>query len=430
MKRRNLFFLLLTLAAGIFLRIYGIGTNYYFSGELGKEMLYLKDLSLNHTLPLIGLPTSHEWLSYGPVYYWIMLPIYSFFNGNPFILFWVALAVSAAGLILNYFVIKKIVGEKIALISTFFASVSPLLIWQTQNSKLHTFFFVLSPLFMYSLYQIWNGKTKWVFWAGLTYGLMFSFHFSQIPLLMVVGLLFYLKKNIYKLRDDVKFFLGVLIPNITLAWQDRNLALWLPYRVINIADKNPAGTLQAFLEYFGRNLFWEHQLWILGLVIFVLVFAHYVYLNRKKITKEFLPFYLISSIGAMLTANVLHGAFPVHYFLPIFTTVPILFAAYASRYKLWYVLVAVVLLINFRGYFAFDKPGDFVSYAKQMAVSDFIIMDAKGKSFSIKRIGQYDYFPENYSQNYKYLILWKGGNLVDNSKNTYTINDYTDAYFK
>jgi len=62
-----------------------------------------------------------------------------------------------------------------------------------------------------------------------------------------------------------------------------------------------------------------------------------------------------------------------------------------------------------------------VPYIKQEAAATFILTNSKGKPFSIQRVGPYDYFPEQYSQNYKYLILWKGGNLVDSSPNTYTI---------
>lgn len=415
--------MIVAILIGILLRIYGVNANYCFSGELGKELLYLRHYALMHTLPISGMSTSHEWLNYGPFYYWIMIPIFNLFKGNPFILFWSALAVSVIGLVLGYTLLKKIAGEKIALISTVITAISPLLIWQTRNSKLHVFFFILSPIFMYALYKMWQGKTKWVFWAGIIFGLMFSFHFSQIPLLLVVAFLFYLKKNVYKFPDWIKFALGVVIPNITLIWQDKNLAIWLPYRVVNFAVKDPAGTWKSLVEYFGRNFFWDQRLWILGAVIFASVFVSYIRANRKKFTKDFLRFYLISSISVTLVANILHGTPPVHYFLPVFITLPVLFAACLEKFKFWYIPVAAIFLVNLGGYFAFDKPNDYVPFYKQEAIADFVIADAKGKSFLIKRTGPYDYFPEEYSQNYKYLILWKGGNLMENSGNVYTINE-------
>jgi hypothetical protein len=352
-----------------------------------------------------------------------MAPVFILFNGSPFILFWTATTVSVIGLILNYLVVQKIVDEKVALLSTLIQSLSPLLVWQTQLSKLHVFFWILMPIFMYLLFLIWNGKKKAVFFAGLTFGIMFSFHFSQIPLIGVVILLFLIKKNIYKFKDWLKFGLGLLIPNLTLLWQDRNLVLWLPYRAINIADKDPAGTLASLIEYFGRNIFWNQRIWFIGLAVFTIVFGHYVYTNRKKVITDFVPFYIISSVGLMFGANILHGASPIHYFLPIFTTVPILFGIYLSKFKYWYLVIAVFMLLNFDGYLKPEFGNDYIPYTKQIAMADFIVRDTKGLPFSVKRIGPYDYFPENYSQNYKYLLLWHGAKLTESSTNTYIIND-------
>src|SRR5688572_12289820 len=230
MKKISLLLVSVALVIGFFLRVYNINTNYYFSGELGKELLYTRQFAITNTIPWVGMATSHPWLSYGPIYYWKMIPIFNLFKGDPFILFWTAIFIAISGLVLNYLVLKKIAGEKVAIISTIIQAISPLLIWQTRLSKLHVFFWVIIPIFTYLIYLLWNGKKKWVFWAGLVFGTLFSFHFSQIPLLGVVFLLFWIKRNIYKVSDWIKFTLGVSIPNITFIWQDKSLALWLPYR--------------------------------------------------------------------------------------------------------------------------------------------------------------------------------------------------------
>ncbi len=427
----NYFFLLITvIIAGIFLRIIHIGTTFYFEGELGKEMLYLRQFYLSGSLPLIGMATSHEWLSYGPFYYWIMLPFFALSKGDPYLLFWTAAAVSVIGLLFNYKVVCKIANKKIALISTLIQAISPLLIWQTRNAKLHTFFFILSPLFMYSLYQLWlepaNAKAlarqrKWVFWSGIIYGLMFSFHFSQIPLLLVVIILLWIKKKIYKWIDWFKFGIGMILPNITYILSDLKLFIWLPYRTLNIADKNPNGTINALTEYFGRNMFWNNKLWPFALVICLIIFGHYIIKNRSRFSKDFLTFYSISSISIMLLANVVHGAPPVHYFLPIFTTVPLIYSIYLSKIRWGILLLIGVILLNLKGYLNPQKADGFVSYDKLLKVTSFIVSNSDGSPFTIKRVGPYDYFPENYSQNYKYLILWQGGNINENSPDIYTI---------
>jgi len=424
-------FLFLIILAGIFLRIYKIENNYYYSGELGKELLFIRQFALNKTLPLVGMATSHSWLYYGPFYYWLMIPVFNIFNGNPYILFCVGLVISVIGLFLNYIVVKKIADNKIALLSTLIQSISPLLIWQTRLSKLHVFFWVLMPVLMYLMYLIWNNKRKWIFVSGLVFGLLFSFHFSQIPIVGVFALLFWFKKNVYKAKDWLYFIIGTIVPNITLIWQDKNLVLWLPYRIANVTEKNPSGTFNSLSEYFGKNLFWDNKLWVVGLVVFILLFANYLYKNYKKINSDFLTFYIIISIGLMLFANILHGSSPIHYYLPVFTTVPILYSIYLSKIKSWYFIVLPIFIYNLVSfnndpyfYKNFDKKvigTDFVKYSTQMNTTLFILNNAGGKQFSIKRVGPYDFFPEQYSQNYKYLLLWKGGKLVDENVNLYTI---------
>ena len=163
MKNRNSIYLFLILAAGFFLRIYKIASNYYFTGELGKELLYIRQFAVSNSVPLIGMTTSHDWLAYGPLYYWLMIPIFNLFSGSPYILFWTGLVVSMLGLMVNYFVFKKIAGERIAIFSTMIQAFSPILIWQTRLSKLHVFFFLIMPIFTYLLYLVWNGKKKWIF---------------------------------------------------------------------------------------------------------------------------------------------------------------------------------------------------------------------------------------------------------------------------
>lgn len=430
-KNWNLILAFAAIGAGVFLRVYKIFLNYYFTGELGKELLYIRQYALSHTLPLTGMATSHEWLSYGPFYYWFMMPVFNIFKGDPFILFWVAFGVSVIGLILNYFVFNKLAGEKIAMISTVIQSLSPLLIWQTRLSKLHVFFWVIMPVFTYLMYELWNGNKKVVFWTGVIFGILFSFHFSQIPILIVVALLFLLKKHIYKFKEWVVFAAGLILPNITLLWQDKSLLLWLPYRALNLSEKNPGGTGQSFLEFFGKNIFWDNRLWVIGFMTFVIMFINYIYRNRRSFRNNFLEFYLISSISIMLLANVLHGASPIHYYLPIFTIVPLLLAVYLEKFKFWYVVILAVTAINVASFLndplfykenhKLDTATGMVPYYIQDDLTSFIVTNAKGKELKINRIGPYSYFPEQYSQNYKYLVLWKGGRINDSSRNVYTI---------
>jgi 4-amino-4-deoxy-L-arabinose transferase-like glycosyltransferase len=402
--------------------------NYYFNGELGRELIYLYNLASSNTLPLVGLTTSHEWLSYGPFYYWIMLPFFKIFNGDPYILFFVALATAVMGLLLNFVVIRKIINSKTALISTIMLAISPLLVWQTRLSKLHTFFFILSPILMYLLYKLWNKENKYLFWTGLVFGLMFSFHLSQIPLFAVILYLLYLKK--YNFKSYVLLTLGVIIPNIGLIIDNIKILIWIPYRIVKYPIVEIGNTFNSVSEYLGKTLIWEKNLWFIALIIFFAIFIHYCRNNYKSFKKDFVVFYLISFIGITFIANILHGGAPVHYFLPIYTTVPLLLSHYLSKTKIWPLLISIIFFFNYNFYFNFKNPDDFISITKQNDLAKQIVSEAGGKEINLKRIGPHDYYPENYAQNYKYLILYNNGKLNEKSYYTITINEYASFNLK
>lgn len=443
------------LALGVILRVYLIRYNYFFTGELGKELLYSLGFLSRGSLPLIGMPTSHEWLNYGPIYYWVLTPLMKIFGGSPFILFWLSLAVSMIGIFITYLVFKKIVNKNFALILAFFVSVSPLWVWATRLSKLHTFFFVLTPLVIYFLYKIWNGKNeasttskgdKYMFWLGLAFGAIFSFHFSQIPIFLVIILEFWLKRKSLKFKDYVLFLAGLIIPNITVLIYDgahgfsmiKNLVLWIPYRFAGFAGLYPGKgtaengvwkTLSSFNEFFGRNLFDDSRFWILGSFIFICLFVMFFVRDRKKFSKDFLTFYLISSTVAQCAALLIHTSPPLHYFFPIFLNFGLLFSFFAANS--WnnkfsrvltlsiFILLFATGMVKMRSEHANDP--DYIPLGIQENVVEKIIDDAGGKTFGISRVGLYDYFPENYDQNYKYLILRKGGKIDPDSNIVYTI---------
>lgn len=415
---------------------------------MGKELLYVRELILSGKFPLVGLSTSHEWLNYGPIYYWILIPLVKIFGSSTYILFWLTLAVSIIGSVITYFVFSKMVSKRFAIILSFFIAVSPYTIYITRLSKLHTFFFILIPLFIYFLKKIWDKQNKFIIWLGIIFGLFFSFHFSQIPLLLVIFAVFWLRKKDIKIKDYFKFSLGIIIPNLTILineFSDRflmikNLIAWIPYRFagfVGIYPKNnldissAKDTVFAFNDFLGRNLFWDTRFFVLGSLIFIILFVAFVIQNRKKFTTDFFVFYVISSTVVQCLALIIHTVPPIHYFLPIFLNFGLLFSFYTCQFwelrstKIFTVIIFILMFVA--GFLGINNEhaldSDYISLETQKNITAYIVKDAKGKPFALERIGAYDYFPENYAQNYIYLILTKGGKIDQFSKLKYTIND-------
>ena len=447
--------IIIPLILGTFLRVYKILSNYYFTGELGKELIYVWQIILSAKFPLIGMGTSHEWLSYGPIYYWILMPIIKIFGWSPYILFWVSLVVSMGGVLITYFVFKKIIDKRFAIILSSFISLSPIWIWAARLSKLHTFFFIFTPLIIYCLYKIWNGKNKYIFWLGISFGALFSFHFSQIPILLVVILMFWMKRKNLKFKNYLMFIAGLIIPNITVITHDalngfsmiKNLLLWIPYRFAGFAGIYPKNnlnlesgttTLSAFNEFFGRNIFWDSRLWILGSILFITLFITILVQNRKKYSKDFFIFYIVTSTIVQCFALLIHTRPPLHYFFPIFLNFGLMFSYFAS--ELWFkkstkfMTVAIFILMFLVSVIEINKEHvndtDYIPLTVQDGVATTIVDDAAGRAFSLERVGPYDYFPENYSQNYQFLIRSKGGSVDQSASLKYIILEMGEVYIE
>src|SRR3972149_12163590 len=113
MKKWKVLFFFIIITA-IALRFFRIPQNLVFHGELGDNYLAIKNFWENGQIPLMGPPTSHPWLSFGPLFYWLFEPILILSNFNPVGMAYFIAATQVLLVIVNFFVIKKLFNKKIA----------------------------------------------------------------------------------------------------------------------------------------------------------------------------------------------------------------------------------------------------------------------------------------------------------------------------
>jgi hypothetical protein len=249
------------------------------------------------------------------------------------------------------------------------------------------------------------------------------------------------------------FLAGLIIPNITIiiyAAQNKfvmikDLLLWVPYRIAGFSGftsqnhttlESIKNTLSAFNEFLGRNIFTDSRFWILGSILFMGLFAAFIVKKRKEFKKDFFTFYLISSTVVQFIALLIHSAPPVHYFFPIFLNFGLLFSYYVEEYwkqKSTKVLTVAIFVLMFAAgifYYKIEQKdvSDYIPFIYQKSAVESILSDAGGRAFTIVRVGPFDYFPENYSQNYQFLILNGGGKLDANANLKYIIYDIGKVY--
>lgn len=430
---------------GAFLRFFRLIPNMVFQGELGDNYLAIKNFVGSGQIPLVGPPTSHPWLAFGPLFYWLMAPVLALFNYNPAAGAYFIAFTQVVLILINFYFIGKLFKEKVALISSLLIAASPLYLNLARQSR----FYSLATIFFYPFfYYLVAGN---LFVSGLSFGIMLNFHLT--PIVFIPPLIIYLIRKETKAKGYLKFISGLTIPNIPFLIYNighrfemlKNLILWVPYRIagfVGIVPKNSPTSVTILNNFYSLSSFISSSFAyrpIFG-ALFVLVIGLYLVFEIrknwgvKKISKEFLLvlFFLFGYLGIFI-----HGNPPSHYYLPLYG-IPVIFfsliLAKMKSQKLIGAILIIMLLINLNFYFSkswfyrstakIDDAGE-VPYSLQLDVAGEIIKDAGGRSLSLKRVGQFDYFKGYYAQNYTYLLWWLGNEPQENSKISYTIYENT-----
>ncbi len=428
------------LALGTFLRFYMLQRNMYFNGEMGYDYMTIRTFVENHQIPLIGPRTSHEWFFIGSLFYWIFGILLPLFNYNVAVGTYFFAIVGVVSILVCYWVVKSLFGQKPAIISSFLLSISPLWILLTHQARFNAMTALLFFPFYYLLVKSTRDKGKSLFLLGITLGIMFSFFPS--PILLLPGSVVVI--FIYRKKVDKKYFLpgilGFLIPNIPYLYYNAthkfeilgNLFAWIPYRILGFFGLYPKNTVNAQIlqsnitglyTFFQQSYSHDSNFLIAGLFLVVVIYA--IAKARKNLPLTIL---LILS-GVSYLGLFLHGDPPEHYYLVIFP-VPLillgLFLEKTSKKFLWLTILILGYLLIFNLRFLFSKSWFFensvrmsddrtyVPYSLQLRVADFIAKDAGSNKFSLARVGPWDFFGENFSLNYQYL-LWNLDKKPDQS---------------
>ena len=446
------FLVLLIFLIGFFLRFFRIQENLLFNPEHGRDFLAIKEAIFSRQLPLLGPPGSHEFYQ-GPLYYWLMMPLMLVFGFQPLIGAWVGIMAGSLIILLNYWVIEKVFNQKVALFSSLIIAISPIWIYFSREGRYYFLTVITFYLLFWFLYELWQGKGKFLFWAGLAYGAMLSFHLGSIALAPVIALILWVKRKKLDRKDIGRGLIGFLIPNLPLLVYDlthgltmsSKLLVWIPYRIIGFFGFYPKNNLtpevlrenvQAFLKFFGEN-FTMHEvrldLLLIGVIVGFLIF-NYKKAFTFKGRKDFGWFFLFWTLLLFSLALFVHGSPPRHYFISILP-LPIIISSLFLE-KLWRsylgkaLFIFFLLLMTFFNHrFFFDSPafyaaaGDSLLFFKsQEKIVRTIIIDAQNRPFNLKRVGEFDYYPGEHAQNYRYLAWWMGNEpSEEQQKLSYTI---------
>lgn len=446
------FGLLAILAIGSWLRFSGIISNSFaFTYDVGRDMLAVKSIIVDHKLSLIGQTTGIEGIFYGPWWYFILSIPFFFFSGNPQGIAFFMGIIGIITIILSFLLGKKIGGAFLGIIFSAFISVSPLMVYsstQIWNPNLIPFLCVLVLLTVYELFidnkrGIYRSRNFLL--LGLLLGLVTDMEIVFGILFFVsifVSLIFMFRKRLIITKLAFSLFGLLLIFSPRIIFEIRHNFLMFRKAIDFFSSEFLSSEPISFFGVFLNRLEALFILWsdtlagqnsLIGfiLILFFLLCLFTFYKKIDNIQKQFIITILIV-LGVFLVGLVFfsHDIWP-HYIvgIPVFYILLLSLAINTIRNVLknfWiiFLLLLVLFWINLNPIRVLDNiknplwEGNAAVYRNQLVIIDYIYTEAKGQSFKY-----IVYTPAVHDYSYRYLFSWYGNKkygYIPSEKNSQT----------
>lgn len=442
------FFLLFFIAA-VFIRFYRLDELAMFLGDQGRDAIIVKRLITLEKLTLIGPSTSVGMIFLGPFYYYFIAPWIALFNFNPAGLAYGVAFFSSIYLLVNYFVVKEMIGRKTALISSILIAFSNIMIEYSRFSWNPNLMPLFALLTMYFLYKGFKTENKWYFaLSGAFLSICIQLHYLALFLIPAWGIYFFIQchcergPELVESRSEAirtrlprtkvlamtnkwkEMFINLLISIFSFLLLISPLFLFdLRHEFVNtktflklfegprpVANIDTGSFYNAF--HFLNNFIFNYSFekWMIN--IFMLIFAiAFVYSWKKK--KEILPVFLFF-IFSIMALGFYSGPKNMHYYVSVYPFYFILVGyllALLSRNILGKIITAIFL-----GYFIFSMVPKFtflheegysqIAFSKRVA--DKIVENTKAKKIQISTL------PGEYSEStYRYFVLLSGIKVME-----------------
>jgi len=295
--------LLLIILLAIALRIYKI--NYAFPFDYDQEVpaLAAYDFFINHKITFIGQELSFKGFFLGPLHNWIQFIPYGPCNLKPDCVPYFYLAISIVTLGLFYKIIKRIFGNKTALISSGIIAISFAQISHEAATNSAYFLFLISIGLLFTLYKYFLGQNNYLILGALFAGIaVVNFN----PVFIFSAMTFFLfalmrsKRGVHVFIIAGFAFLINYFPLVIFNFRHDNI-LW--NNLLNFISQN---TTKA--DYFSRFIFlvknvsipfYSYYLFQSGGLVFsfisliIIAFGIYLVVRSKNIFYLFLPIWVI-----------------------------------------------------------------------------------------------------------------------------------------
>src|SRR3989338_3617529 len=422
-------FLLLIFAAIIF-RVYLIlRDSVPFAYDMGRDLLWAKDISYYHIPTLIGPAASIWGIYFGPFwYYFLSIPLF-LSGGNPLSAVYATFATIVSTGLLAYFLFKKYLTKQYALIFLTIILFSAALI------NISTFAFHANVLPLLTLVTVYLSflsvvKNPLFLAAGfLSVSLMFhddpapAVVFTSVPVFIFLYFKLYKTKELLKLITLSVFgYIAPFAPQIF--FEIRHNFLETKSLVAYFQGKNPSlsgqlplvprivSRLDLYFEFFKSGFAQNNFFACLFLIIIIIGTFLFLKTNKDKKLSVLFKINLYSFILTFLIFTIfvtveiknwyLYGVTVLFAFLIVFA----LYGVRSYKFVLPLFLTTYVFL-NILPFFKKERivisRSDPAQLTNQLSALNLIYSDSANLPFSV-----YTFTPSIYDYNYQYLFWWQG----------------------
>ena len=395
----------------------------YYDTDISRDMLLLDDMIKEHKLSLIGGRTSVAGVFHGPLYYWLMLPVFAISAGNPVALSWVWFGLYLFFIYGFYYVAKRVTDHKVALISTTFLASTTIAYADGFTHSVLANFLIVPVIYLIYRYVL-SDKIGWLVGAILATGLLIQFQMAfGIPTLIILG--GYSICHIIRRRNFAHLLAGLLllIPASTfIVFDIRHDFIQLNSVAAVLSGKNPSNfSLNGYWPDRWSSFVDSFRFWSIPLkelqdfaqifTIFLLLFLTYHNFKAGKKSNPFITLATSIIFGFWLATSPFKGnVWPQYYrtLLPII----ILLATYTAIKFLPknIYIIALVIIIGSNTFFALKHGVNYLNstptsdevywkFYRQMA--NDILTNSHGSQF-----GYYVFSPDQFGYQAKYAIKY------------------------
>ena len=179
--------LVIALGIGLFTRTWQLLDRYYYSHDADLAAWVVKDLVLDGHPRLIGQLTSSPGIFIGPLFYYLLVPLYAISGFHPAATLFYSVFIGLFSIFSLYLVVAKIWGRTPAGLAAcvYAASFS---LSQTERDVVPTTpVFLWTIWFIYSLHLILSGRRQGLFLAAVLFAAVWHIHLALGLLVVIPG---------------------------------------------------------------------------------------------------------------------------------------------------------------------------------------------------------------------------------------------------